>query len=485
MNATKSGRRAALRSTWERGAATLETTGMLALAALLVLAVAASLTVGSSGLGAEVKTAICEVVTLGQGSCDYSPQAQAHVPKEPCVMSSQNQQGTVSASFVVTLSGGESALIEKLSDGTYRVTTGETGGVGWQPGVGFDVTATYDGNKYGASAAAGLNIEASFTGGNVYIAHSQADVGKLMRAFTEKVAVDGTVGSGGPLHWATNKFLGLIGKRYTLPTPDSTYVEGGVQAGGSASATAGASGASASASVAAGLGYQRNKDGSTVTYYKASVSGAAQGQLVGNGSTAKTVEAGAGGQAQVLTQVVRNTAGKITSVRVQTVVAGDASATGAGDHSAYRKSTVELPIRNGADAAVANNFLMSQGIDLGGSMLYAPIAKQDPSGGNQMQAPIAKQDPSAGGHKMQVFNTSPAGPPNLIDSTEQFVQAARDHGYDTRQDFQSQAGNEYGFSLGGKFLGKFGASGDYATSGLKATNSQYWNGAQWASWPGC
>lgn len=442
----------------ERGQATLETTGMLALAALLVLALVASMTTGAPALASQARAAICKVVTLGQGSCHASsPEAITHIPKDPCVVNSQAADAKVSVSFIVTGSEGQKYQVDQMSDGTYRITNATSGGASVGVGVGFDVTGTWDGDKYGASANANAHIGLEFTQGKVYTARSKADLNKVMGALLQSNMEDHIVGTG-PIRWIADHALDATGLKKHLPDPTSEYIEGGIEGGAAANVTAAADGAAAKISVAEGLGYQKNSDGSTVAYYQAEVKGSAQAEMLYGDNAPQQAKAAADGKAKLLTQVTRDKNGKVTGVTVKTVLAGTANATGNGygggdpDAAGYQETTMTLPIKNAHDASVANNFLLSQGLALGGSMIFPPAGV--------------------------------VGAAASVPATLDFANAARDHGYVTKQDFK-QSTHTYGADFDAKLLAEVGGSVEVNTSNLTATGGQYWDGTQFVDWPGC
>ena len=55
---------------------------------------------------------------------------------------------------MVTFSTGEQWQVDQLSDGTFRVTRGTSNGVGAEVGIGFNVSATANGNDYGGALQA-------------------------------------------------------------------------------------------------------------------------------------------------------------------------------------------------------------------------------------------------------------------------------------------------------------------------------------------
>lgn len=454
-----SGRRPIAAAQRERGQSTLETTGMLALAALLVLALVASMTTGAPALASQARAAICKVVTLGQGSCQASsPEAVAHQPPTPCVIDSQSADAKVSVSFIVTGSEGQKFQVERMSDGTYRITHADSAGASIGVGVGFDVTGTWDNDKYGASANANAHIGLQFTEGKVYTARSRAELENVMGALLQSNIEDHMVGHDTPFRWLTDKALDVTGLKKDLPPQTSEFVEGGIEGGAAANVTVVADGAAAKVGIAEGLGYQQNSDGSTVAYYQADMSGSAQAQLLYGDEAPQQAQAAAGGKVKVLTQVTRDKTGKVTGVTVKTLVAGTADATmdgyGGGDPAAaaYQETTITLPITNSQDATVANNFLLSQGLALGGSMMFPPAAA--------------------------------VGAAATVPTTVAFTDAARDHGYVTRQNFSEDA-HSYGADFDAKLLAKVGGSVEVNTSNLTSTGGQYWDGTQFADWPGC
>src|SRR6476646_10192356 len=170
----------------DRGSATLESTGMWALAALVAFAVAAALLSNSPAVGDTVRRAICLVTTLGQGSCaPVHTSAAEHRPSDPCVVQSQGHDTSAEVSFVVTLKSGEKWQVDQLSDGTYRITRGDSTGVGADVGVGFDVSATVDDTQYGGTLKASAGGEVTFGSGEVYLARNQDEVNALLVAHAQ------------------------------------------------------------------------------------------------------------------------------------------------------------------------------------------------------------------------------------------------------------------------------------------------------------
>ena len=337
----------------DRGSATLESTGMWALAALVAVAVAVALLSNTPALGDTVRRAICLVTTLGQGSCDpVHTSAAEHRPPDPCVVQSQGHDTSAEVSFVVTLSSGEKWQVDQLSDGTYRVTRGDSTGVGADVGVGFDVSATVDDTDYGGTLKASAGGTVTFASGEVYLARTQDEVNALLVAHAQDVAEDDVVGGSGPARWLIDKAEGAIGIDHPLPTPDSRFVEGGIALTADAQATLVTASADAGAGVTGVLGYQIKHDGSTTEYFKGTLDAHGQASILGgeeHGSGYQLVKAKAEGQVASTIEIDRDSDGVVTAVRLRSVLSGEALArsntldNGDPQASGYVERVVELP----------------------------------------------------------------------------------------------------------------------------------------------
>lgn len=444
----------------DRGAATLESTGMLALAALLAVAVATAMVSNSPVLGDTVRRAICLVTTLGQGDCAPTrTSAEDHRPPAPCVVASSGHDAKATVSFIVTLGTGEKWQVDELSDGTYRVTRGTSNEVGAGVGVGFNVTGTWDDNKYGAALDAGAGASASFGQGEVYYAKDQDAVDKLLVAHSQDVAKDNIVGGSGPVRWLVDKGGDLVGVSTNLPDAEAVYVEGGISLSADAEATLVTASANAKAGVKGTLGYRRARDGSTTEYLRASVDGGVQGSVLGgeeNGSGYQLARAKANGSVESVIEIDRDKDGNVTTVRIKSIMQGQADASsntldgGDPDASGYVERTVELPVRSEGDKAIAGNFLSTMGLP------YVPGLK----------------------------TTQPPGPLNLVDSTNAFAQAGRDRGYITEQSYD-QGSSSYGGNFDAQAIAKVGGSVEVNTNKRTATEGQYFDGTKMVPWAGC
>jgi len=237
-----------------------------------------------------------------------------------------------------------------------------------------------------------------------------------------------------------------------LPASAEAYDEGGFTASAEAGATSWTASANGQVGVQSVLGYRIGHDGSTTEYFKASVSGGAEGSLVG-----PVLKAKADGNVDAVLEIERDTSGAITAVRVRSVVAGIADAAvdtqGADpDASSYTELVVELPTANAADQQVAQDFLSSMGM-----------------------------------YSVPGFTTPPLHPPGLtpVAAATAFAQAASARGHMTQQSY-GYSTTGHGAQVSGKpIVGDFGFEGEYTGNSRTVTAGSYFDGVRWVPWPGC
>ncbi len=455
-------RRSPARISGEAGAATLETTGMWALAALLIAAVALVIVAAAPGLGDTVRRAICIVVTLGQGSCGSATTSAAeHVPVNPCVLQANGRESSIEGSFAVTLGTGEQWLVEELSDGRYKITRGSSASVGVDVGVGLTAQVVVDDTPYGATATANAGAELTFKAGEVYYADDEDGVSDLLRQHIADVVKDGTVGGSGPFRWGVDQIDDLVGADTQLPEPSERYVEGGVELSADASATALVAGAAGEVGVSQVIGARIGQDGTSTEYIQSTVSGS-----VGAGTWSGADDGSyqysqikAEGSVQTVVEIERNEEGEVTAVRTKMVMAGESAATNRiGDEvsgpsaNGYVERTAELPIRSEGDRELAMSYLRSLGI-------------QEVAG---MSVPIPVSALAGGG----------------VASAIAFADATRARGYVTEQSFDNDTRTD-GIALGGEVIGKFGGAGEVNTVTRTSTGASYFDGTAWQPWRAC
>jgi hypothetical protein len=454
----------------DQGAATLETVGMYAVAAVLAVAVMLAGVSASPVIGDRLRQAVCMVTTLGQGPCESSvTSAEEHRPKEPCVVSANGHTGAVEASVVVTVGAHEQLLVEELNNSKFRVTRGTGEKVAFGVGVGANLTATWDDKTFGGAAKAEAGVAAKFTGGEVYYANNAAEVKNLMLAHTETVAKDAVLSGFGPLRPLVDKAEQLMGVGYTLPSPDEVYIEGNASADAKAQVTALIANAQAGAGAEAVLGTRQGADGTSTTYIQASVDGnLSAGTWAGDEKTNQTIYAKAGleGKAEGVVEVERDAKGNITAVRYKTVLSGTAEAgeqggtvnNGPGAKQAYVERVVELPIHDTTDQAIAQRYLNAMGM--------GPLGFTDLPTGVKNYLPMVN-------------------PRDALAATQGFAQAAGKRGFVTQQTFDDEKSTSYGLTLDWEEVLKVNGGATVETVNRTSTGAQYWDGSTWVTWKGC
>ena len=451
-----------VRVSGESGAASLETTGMWALAAVLVAAVALVIVAAAPGLGDTVRRAICIVVTLGQGECGSATTSAAeHVPVNPCVLEAKGRESTIEGSFIVSLGTGEQWLVEELSDGRYKITRGTSGSVGVDTGVGLIAQVVVDDTPYGVTATANAGAKLTFKAGEVYYADDKDGVSDLLRQHVADVVKDGTVGPSGPIRWGVDQIDDLVGADTQLPEPSERYVEGGVELSADASTTAVVAGAAGKVGVSQVLGFRIGRDGTSTQYIQSTVNGS-----VGAGTWSGADDGSyqysqikAEGSVQAVVEIERDKDGEVTAVRTKMVMAGESAATNriggevtGPSANGYVERTAELPIRSEGDRVLAMTYLRSLGIqEVGG--LSVPIPVSALAGGG-------------------------------VASAVAFTDATRARGYVTEQSFDNDTRTD-GFALGGEVIGKFGGAGAVNTVTRTSTGASYFDGTAWQPWRAC
>lgn len=241
----------------ERGANVLEAIGIIVAASVIVGMIVAAVT--QADITTAVRQAICSILQQG---CESLPPDE-HKPTEPCVNDAQGW--AMNAKVAVGVSAGKNGnvLIERLSNGKYRVTTMEGVQLGVDAGVGWDARVEVDGAKYGADVSANANAHLLADRTTTYEVSSQAEAERIQEWFAYTQARD-LATNHSPL---TGPLVDQVAKRLGLqppPPPTSYTVRGGDTAEASAQDSAVVLGGEVKASSTALLGRQWNADGSHV-----------------------------------------------------------------------------------------------------------------------------------------------------------------------------------------------------------------------------
>ncbi|MFT3875689.1 MAG: hypothetical protein QM708_04610 [Propioniciclava sp.] len=269
----------------DRGVATLESVGIVALAAVLIGGV--FLSGAQTQLGDRFREGVCAILGM---ECAGGTETDSHLPTEPCVISQSGWGGSLNVAVGVSVGRDVSVVTEQLSDGTYRVTVLSGGKLGAETGIGWDARVEWNGSSYGhdASASAQAHLEGSTS--QVYTASSAQEAEAIQEWAIYQHSRDLVLGSGNPLGWVSDGIASMLGMQ-APPTPAAVTYYGGLTADASAHLTTyamfGADGELGAGSI---LGYTQYADGSTEVVTK--IQGTAQvsgnvgpksGQLGGTG----------------------------------------------------------------------------------------------------------------------------------------------------------------------------------------------------------
>lgn len=451
----------------ERGASSIEYVGAIGIVAALILAVCAAVVTTQPNIRDGALRAICEVFTLGRGDCGGgSEQAIDREPQEPCLVSSDGGELTISAGVIAFGEGGEIWLIEKLGDGTYRVTEGLGAAGGVEGGAGGKIEVTINDQKYGGEAGLSGAAKVGLAGGDIYTAQTLEEARDILAQLRYQRALDGA----GPVGWIVDHVDG----RDRLPEPDAVWIEAGVEAEGEASAEATVVNVAALASVEGAIGTEINRDGSVTVYLSGSVSGegsagiglSLSGETQTSGDldfTEVAAKAGISGEAGATVQVDYDAAGDVSAVRMISTLgwSGDLSAQflGIGPDGSWgdtTDTTLELPIGSDADRAVAARALAALGIP------YVPGLSDGIDLGNMRTDPI--------GSAADLFA---------------FGEAAQDHGRVWIDTYDHDDTTLFGLEVEAALAGKVNLGGNYVTSSRETLGQRYWDGTAFVERQGC
>lgn len=257
----------------ERGQASPEYVAVIVVVAL-ALGGLGVVTAGSvTALPAAILGAICRSLDARCGE----PEAQ--VALEPCpVHRRATDEGLTATVMSVEAARGDSAVLERLSDGSASITFADRNGIGLTGGAGASFSLAQGG---GAARAEG-SITPSFNTGRGYEFESARDA----RAFLERYGgEEGLAGEARRLALRTCLLCAGAGlRRPELPQPDVTYLEGGGFADGRAGVEAGPGSASATARVGTAIGRRiDHRSGERTSYHRleGAVAGSARAVLLG------------------------------------------------------------------------------------------------------------------------------------------------------------------------------------------------------------
>ncbi|WP_162598675.1 hypothetical protein [Nocardioides gilvus] len=445
----------------ERGAATVETTGVVIIAALLVGSLLLAVTPQARIMGETVSYWICQVVTVGQGGCTPpSSSPDAHKPTEPCVISQNGTERNQKVSvLVVTTQDGRRIEVAKMSNGEYRLTVTDTEGAGLSVGAGGGLTVTVNDKKFGGEASAGLGASLNLKSGDVYYT-DEAGLPGLMSALTQDQIKDMVAGDDGLIRWVVDKGTDLVGVSKDMPEPDASFAEGGISLNAGAAATGGFDRAAVGIDASKMLGTSKNRDGTQTVYLKSTVKGELGLQSLGFDTEGDPQFQGLdlSGKVDVVNAVTFDSEGNMLNVQASVAMSGSASGVAAAlfkdgldpglDNKASGATVYQatLPIESQADRDVANNYLLSVG----------------------------------------VANLGPyANPAVVLNGQLNFFEAAASRGQMTKLDYDTDSNTAFAVDASGKLVLQLGIAASVTSDSMELNDAQYFDGAEWVVWEEC
>lgn len=305
------------------GAATVEYLGVV----LVVIAIIGSVIVGATPVGDAIMARLCEAfgTTCGTASGPVDDDGD-RVPEDACTVSTDTEQinGKVSVAFIDLGTEG-TMVVEKMSDGTYRVTVSGQGGIDAVLSAGEAKGGLQIGD-YGGSLELSASVSAGlFAGAGLqYDFDSEGDVQDFVDHVHRelvKSGAKGVLGSSNPAigigvdvgGWLIDR---ITGYDYQPPSPNSSYYEGGVAGNASASAGGILAGGSASVDLASALGFEVDHETQDVTVYNRVNLDAEAAVQLGLSSSDGNWGQGAGGSAgiEMVVSTTVDKTGKVTGV---------------------------------------------------------------------------------------------------------------------------------------------------------------------------
>lgn len=324
----------------DRGAGTLQWVAMMLIAAVIIVAIGRD-TAPVKNMADSARRAICAVASLVGIACDSGgDETPKDPPTDPCVVSRAGGETSKGVSVVVDVGEGKGLLIEKLSNGQYKITEFDIASVEASTGASIGGGVTVD--DWRAGAALGASIGGGIVGesGKVWVVDSKGAMISLAANIAATHALNSTIPHLGDLaRWVGDK-TGV----YDVPTPTSTYVGGGVTASASANVDGLliVGGAEASAEVTEVLGVMQNSDGSKTTYAQVDMEASFNYSVLG--LTADTNTAAMVSRVEV----TQDKAGTVTSMTYTLI-----------DPVSGEELTYKLPAKTDADRALISNFLVN------------------------------------------------------------------------------------------------------------------------------
>ena len=259
----------------ENGAALVEFAGIAIVVAVIFAGVIAVAPSRGGDIACSIVSKISEAIGAGGMQCgggDDKAEEDKHKPTEACTTHQRTQSVKGSAGVaVVSAEVKGDIIVEKLSDGRYRVTDARAAKVGESLGGGGGFEVTANNHKFGQYLNADGTGSGAVEGGLVYEVDSEKAKNDLVDHLYRKAAVEGasSMGSFGSLAAPINEAISHYIFGYQPPKPTAAYLQVGEEGSVSAESTQGVGGAQVEGSYARALGVKVDREaGTTTMYYK-------------------------------------------------------------------------------------------------------------------------------------------------------------------------------------------------------------------------
>lgn len=429
----------------QRGAISIEFAGLVLVAALVAGVVLTA--VASPQVAQTITTAVCRIITLGQGSCELPDLAADRLPSEPCTVAVSGYSVNGRADIVSLGVGGERAVSqEQLSSGQYRVVISDMTSVGAQTGVGFEGEITleggafgdFSGTSFGSSMGASAEIMAEGRTFETYIVGTEEEATQLYQdALYDATVIRATEGTGVFRHALTPlaRLAGSAFGREALPEPTSTTHLGGVSTNASAWVTPVVGTAEAAIGGEALMGVTENENGTVTVHTMVASSTHITGDFV-------TVDGTWPPQAGARLDLTYD-GSEILSISVATEVPNTGDLTRS-EHS------WTLPVENATDRTIVDDLIESH-------LPWGP-------------------NPGIPGNEHVVSDA---------EAWDTFFAAVDDRGEATRLTYDTSGTNSVQIALGGQLLTGLGIAVGGGVLGDEIREAEYFDGTDWAAWDAC
>lgn len=438
----------------ENGAALVEFAGIAIVVAVIVTGVIAVAPSRGGDIACSILSKISEAIGAGGMQCgggDDKAEEDKHKPTEACTTHQRTQSIKGSAGVaVVSAEVKGDIIVEKLSDGRYRVTDARATKVGGSlgDGGGFEVIA--NNHKFGQYLNADGTGSGAVEGGLVYAVDSEKAKNDLVDHLYRKAAAEGasSMGSLGSLAAPINEAISHYIFGYQPPKPTAAYLQVGEEGSVSAESTQGVGGAQVEGSYARALGVKVDREaGTTTMYYKTNTDVSGNASKLGLG-----VEASGSDERIIAVAVNSKDPNKVLNV----------SATGTYD----AQIGATTPLGMGNPPSLESGQVWTASVDL-----------------NSVEADRMARNFLAAA-RVPGYENGKAASENLGDATLTFINAAADRGVLTRQDVSKTSSN-YEAKLGVKLKLELSAGVGYSDENVEFSNGQYYSGGKWNRWEGC